>query len=187
MATCKIPSPYNPFCKVYNPPINRSRTHMYAKYKRECTPRASRPSSEWICPRCRKSSRHATSSDKRWLFLRGIFTIVMTTTLSWLVIRRQIHGKAQFDGWITRRFDNKSHLRQLKMEHHICTRPTNLVVMLFLCLLAEPLTSSKNVEKCWASSSPWQLNQLQLICVDLADRHGLLSQLGGGGAIESVC
>jgi hypothetical protein len=35
MFTCKIPSPYNLLCKVNNPSINRSRTHMYAKYKRE--------------------------------------------------------------------------------------------------------------------------------------------------------
>ena len=35
MFTCKIPSPYNLFCKVNTPPpINRSRTHVYAKYKR---------------------------------------------------------------------------------------------------------------------------------------------------------
>jgi hypothetical protein len=56
MFTCNIPShiifssflhvqyssPYNLFCKVNNPHplINRSRTHMYAKYKREWTPRA---------------------------------------------------------------------------------------------------------------------------------------------------
>ena len=42
MFTCKIPSPYNPFCKINSVPplINRSRTHVYAKYKTECTPRA---------------------------------------------------------------------------------------------------------------------------------------------------
>jgi hypothetical protein len=31
--------PYNLFCNVNSPPINRSRTHVYAKYKSECTPR----------------------------------------------------------------------------------------------------------------------------------------------------
>ena len=35
----KIPSPYNLFCKLNNPPISRSRTRVYAKYKREFTPR----------------------------------------------------------------------------------------------------------------------------------------------------
>ena len=39
MITCKISSPYNLFRKVNSPPplINRSRMHVYAKYKKECT------------------------------------------------------------------------------------------------------------------------------------------------------
>ena len=38
MFTCKIPSPCNPFFKINNPPINRSRTHVYAKYIRGSAP-----------------------------------------------------------------------------------------------------------------------------------------------------
>ena len=46
-----------------------------------------------------------------------------------LVSRRQMHNKAQFGGWISRRFDNKNRRRRLRMGHHICIRPTNLVAM----------------------------------------------------------
>ena len=79
MFTCKIPSPYDLFCKVNNPPINKSRMHVYAKYTREWTPR----DLDQLCP---KISPHIGVYMKRTVEFKLPWKVL---NAAWMRVRNQ--------------------------------------------------------------------------------------------------